>query len=89
MSERIVLKPRLARKGTYESDDAYGLVLTCGAVGEAQRYTPGSTIENAVGTWISDGPADFDMSLLGERQVSCRCLNSKGAQARLTLLVLS
>jgi hypothetical protein len=30
-------------------------------VGDAERYTPGSTIEKRVGTCISDGPGCFDI----------------------------
>lgn len=30
--------------------------LTCDAVGDALRYTPGSTMENRGGTWMSDEP---------------------------------
>lgn len=70
MSDRIVRSPKLARKGICER---YQLPITIivawpryrhtwEAFGEAQRYTPGSTVENNGGTWISDGPENFDMA---------------------------
>jgi hypothetical protein len=35
---------------------------TCDAVGDAERYTPGSTIEKRVGTCMSEGPGCFDIA---------------------------
>ena len=37
------------------------IVHTCAADGLAQRYTPGSTMENKWGTCMSDGPACFEL----------------------------